>query len=71
MESWGQHSSLFSIHFDETVVLFSDDDNFEPQVVSSSVVTTNKWVGEDEEENVKVITKFAIIPTDFVMKIFA
>lgn len=33
-------------------VLFIDDDNFEPQVAQPAA--SNKWEGEDEEDDIKV-----------------
>lgn len=35
-------------------MIFLDDDNFEPPEITPSRVTSNKWEGEDEEDNVKV-----------------
>lgn len=34
--------------------MVSDADNFEPLPVVTAALKTNKWAGEDEEEDVKV-----------------
>lgn len=36
-------------------------------MVSSSVTTGNKWEGEDEDDNVKVITKYSVTNPDILL----